>query len=254
MTTEQEHNELPDDLGYCRGSRKEKIAMLESKCRPQQQSSPDLSTAEPGDKKKIAMLESKWQPQQQSSQDISTAKPWTAKYQTGNGQTRPARRTHSEDIKERTKLLEKAMFKDNCTQDLGNKINKNDPNYGKPQQGTLTEFRGQKAHTHVHKEILELCEFIYMNGEEDEDCEDQRSMMLFGDLFKLYTRISDKVVGILLRAKKYGLVGFEPEILFQSRDDDEPVILIKPMQEIYDIFNQHKSFAPQPTQSSNKES
>ena len=103
------------------------------------------------------------------------------------------------------------------------------------------------------QEILELCEFIYMNGEEDECCEDQRSMMLFGDLFKLYTRISDKVVGILLRAKKYGLVGFEPEILFQSRDDDEPVILIKPMQEIYDIFNQHKSFAPQPTQSSNKE-
>ena len=95
---------------------------------------------------------------------------------------------------------------------------------------------------------------VSVNGEEDEDCEDQRSMMLFGDLFKLYTRISDKVVGILLRAKKYGLVGFEPEILFQSRDDDEPVILIKPMQEIYDIFNQHKSFAPQPTQSSNKES
>ena len=73
---------------------------------------------------------------------------------------------------------------------------------------------------------------------------------------KLYYKISFsyEVVGILLRTKKDGLVGFEPEILFQSRDDDEPVILIKPMQEIYDIFNQHKSFAPQPTQSSNKES
>ena len=43
------------------------------------------------------------------------------------------------------------MFKDNYTKDLGNTINKSDPNYGKPQQGTLTEFRGQKAHTHVHK-------------------------------------------------------------------------------------------------------
>ena len=71
---------------------------------------------------------------------------------------------------------------------------------------------------------------------------------------KLYTRISDKVVGILLRARKYGLVGFEPEILYQRRDDEEPVILLKPMQEIYDIFNQHKSFAPQLSQSSNKES
>ena len=35
------------------------------------------------------------------------------------------------------------------------------------------------------KEILELCEFIYLNGVEDEDSEDQRSMMLFGDLFKV---------------------------------------------------------------------
>ena len=31
----------------------------------------------------------------------------------------------------------------------------------------------------------------------------------------MYTRISDKVVGILLRAKKYGLLYFEPEMLFQ---------------------------------------
>ena len=103
---------------------------------------------------------------------------------------------------------------------------------------------------------MELCEFIYLNGIEHGDDEDQRSMMLFGDLFKLYTRISDKVVGILLRARKYGLVGFQPEILFQGQDDDEPVILLKPMQEIYETFNQHKSFAPQhlSSQSSNKDS
>ena len=44
----------------------------------------------------------------------------------------------------------------------------------------------------VLQEILELCEFIYLNSCEDDD---QRSIMLFGDLFKLYTRISDKVVG-----------------------------------------------------------
>lgn len=104
---------------------------------------------------------------------------------------------------------------------------------------------------------MELCEFIYLNGIEHGDEEDQRSMMLFGDLFKLYTRISDKVVGILLRARKYGLVGFQPEILFQGQDDDEPVMLLKPMQEIYEIFNQNKSFAaPQKnsSQSSNKDS
>ena len=49
------------------------------------------------------------------------------------------------------------------------------------------------------QEILELCEFIYLNSCEDED---QRSIMLFGDLFKLYTRISDKVVGKLNKYAK----------------------------------------------------
>ena len=69
--------------------------------------------------------------------------------------TNPTRRTHSEDVRERIQLLEKAMQKDNLTKDLGKTINKSDPNYGKPQQGTLTEFRGQKAHTHVHKVCLQ---------------------------------------------------------------------------------------------------
>ena len=90
------------------------------------------------------------------------------------------------------------------------------------------------------QEILDLCELIYEHGYEGED---KKSVMLFGDLFKVYTRISDKVVGILLRARKYGLVHFEPEILFQGQDDSEPVHLLKSMSEIYDIYNAHKSFS-----------
>lgn len=43
------------------------------------------------------------------------------------------------------------MSKDNNTKDLGNCIDKSDPDYGKPQKGTKTELRGQKAHSHVHK-------------------------------------------------------------------------------------------------------
>jgi len=148
---------------------------------------------------------------------------------------------HRIDINERVQALQQAMEKANYTKDThGHKMDKNDPNYGTPQEGSWTALRGQKAHSHVHKEILELCEFIYMHSHEDED---ERSRMLFGDLFKLYTRISDKVVGILLRARKYELVHFEPEILFQGQDDDEPVTLMKPMQEIYDIYNKHKSFS-----------
>jgi hypothetical protein len=70
---------------------------------------------------------------------------------------------------------------------------------------------------------LELCEVIYMNGyslDESEIDEDTAafSVIKFGDLFKMYTRISDKVVGLLLRAKKYRLVFFEPEMLFQGEN------------------------------------
>ncbi len=79
-----------------------------------------------------------------------------------------------------------------------------------------------------------------MNGVEDED--DHTAAILFGDLFRMYTRISDKVVGLLLRARKYGLVHFEPEMLFQGQDDDEPVFLVKPMQQIYLEYNASKGF------------
>ena len=85
---------------------------------------------------------------------------------------------------------------------------------------------------------------IYTNGFEHDDPDSAIIIMLFGDLFRIYTRISDKVVGILLRAKKYGLVYFEPEILFQGQDEETPVFLLKPMKEIYRVYNENKSFAP----------
>jgi hypothetical protein len=44
---------------------------------------------------------------------------------------------------------------------------------------------------------------------------------------QIYTRISDKVVGMLLRARKYGFVEFIGEMLYQGRDDYMPVRLIK---------------------------
>lgn len=83
-----------------------------------------------------------------------------------------------------------------------------------------------------------------MNGFEETDDEDGEvtSIMFFGDLFRLYTRISDKVVGILLRAKKYGLVYFEPEMLFQGQHDETAVFLTKPMAHIYAEFNANNGF------------
>ncbi|QQP56927.1 Actin-binding Rho-activating protein [Caligus rogercresseyi] len=69
-----------------------------------------------------------------------------------------------------------------------------------------------------------------------------RSVLLFGDLFRLYTKINDKVVGLLLRAKKYGLVAFEPEILFQGQNDETPIILKRSMEDIYKEYNENKAF------------
>ena len=37
-------------------------------------------------------------------------------------------------------------------------------------------------------------------------------------------------MGILLRAKKHGLVYFEPEMLFQGMHDETPVMMAKTMQ------------------------
>lgn len=47
----------------------------------------------------------------------------------------------------------------------------------------------------------------------------------FKDIFEAYTKISNKVVGLLLRARKNELLNFEGEILFQRRDDDKKIKL-----------------------------
>ncbi|KAM7350674.1 uncharacterized protein ACRADG_009192 isoform 2-T2 [Cochliomyia hominivorax] len=103
--------------------------------------------------------------------------------------------------------------------------------YGKPLAGSLTEMRGQKANMHVLKEMLELCQIIDSEGYDVKD-EPTMRVIPFGELFNIYNYISDKVVGILLRARKHKLVEFEGEMLFQRRDDDVPIFLIKPIHEI----------------------
>ena len=47
----------------------------------------------------------------------------------------------------------------------------------------------------------------------------------FGHIFSIYVAISDKVVGLLLRARKHGLVDFEGEMLFQHRDEGVMILL-----------------------------
>jgi hypothetical protein len=53
-------------------------------------------------------------------------------------------------------LLEDSMTKQNFTRDVSKdqKMDKSHPDYGKPQKGTWTALRGEKAHSHVHKVIF----------------------------------------------------------------------------------------------------
>lgn len=109
--------------------------------------------------------------------------------------------------------------------------------YGRPEAGSLTDIRGRKATAHVLKEVMELCEVIHQEGT---PCRDQPEIIAitFGDLFNIYTHISDKCVGLLLRARKQKLVDFEGECLFQRRDDNVPIFLVKPIDEIRKTFNE----------------
>lgn len=45
------------------------------------------------------------------------------------------------------------------------------------------------------------------------------------------------MVGLLLRARKHKVLDFEGEVLFQRRDDDVPVYMLKPIKEIKAILD-----------------
>ncbi|XP_014280190.1 actin-binding Rho-activating protein isoform X2 [Halyomorpha halys] len=80
--------------------------------------------------------------------------------------------------------------------------------YGRPKAGSKTEARGLQAKSHINKEILELCNIIYelallnRNESDDEnDIDDKNIVVTFGELF-------------------------------ERRDDDELIVLLKPIKEI----------------------
>jgi len=126
--------------------------------------------------------------------------------------------------------------------------------YGKPVAGSKTDLRGRKAKSHICREILELCTVIHDVGtyntkkrdpnDDDEHCIDDGTIIVsFGELFQIYTKISDKVVGLLIAAKRRGFVYFDREILFQRRDDDVLIALLKPISEISKILKEDISQA-----------
>ncbi|KAL4001768.1 Costars family protein [Acanthocheilonema viteae] len=100
--------------------------------------------------------------------------------------------------------------------------------YGRPTHGSKTEARGIKAGDYVMREVLFLCEVINTHAEG----EPPNRIIRFGPLFYIYAHYSDKLVGMLIRARKYKLVDFEGEMLYQRQDDDKIIRLLKPIEEI----------------------
>lgn len=106
---------------------------------------------------------------------------------------------------------------------------RNDKEYGLPVAGSKTETRGRFAGAHISQEVKQLCQIILQMGEEQPD---GTFSVTFRRLFDRYTRISNKVVGMLLRARKQNLVHFEGEMLFQRRDDDVIITLLHMPEEL----------------------
>ncbi|NWZ22503.1 ABRA protein, partial [Asarcornis scutulata] len=107
---------------------------------------------------------------------------------------------------------------------MSTRLHKGDEGYGRPKEGTKTAERAKRAEAHIHREIRDLCFIIESMAKPRRDGKIQ---VTFGELFERYVRISDKVVGILMRARKHGLVYFEGEMLWQGRDDNVIITLLK---------------------------
>ncbi|XP_063281697.1 actin-binding Rho-activating protein-like [Pelobates fuscus] len=103
------------------------------------------------------------------------------------------------------------------------RLHKGDRGYGRPEEGSKTEERGSRAHQHIHKEIEELCLIIKEMGVKGRD---GRIRVTFGRLFQRYVRVSDKLVGMLLRARKHERLEFEGEMLWQGMHDHIVITLL----------------------------
>uniref|UniRef100_A0A8C5MI73 Actin-binding Rho-activating protein n=1 Tax=Leptobrachium leishanense TaxID=445787 RepID=A0A8C5MI73_9ANUR len=99
---------------------------------------------------------------------------------------------------------------------MSTRLQKGEEGYGRPKDGTKTAERAMRAEAHIHREMRDLCYIISTMAEPRKD---GKTRVTFGELFDRYVRISDKVVGILLRARKHNMVDFPGEMLWQGRDD-----------------------------------
>ncbi|XP_060692535.1 actin-binding Rho-activating protein [Hemiscyllium ocellatum] len=102
------------------------------------------------------------------------------------------------------------------------RLKKGDQGYGQPKEGSKTAERGQRAQEHVYKEMQEMCFIIRTMGILGVD---GKTRVTFANLFDRYVTVSDKVVGILMRARKHGLLDFQGEMLWKGEHDDVVITL-----------------------------
>lgn len=105
---------------------------------------------------------------------------------------------------------------------MSQRLRKGDDGYGRPKEGSKTAARGDRAHKHIHREMEEMVWIIRDMGFTDRE---GRTVISFGRLFDRYVKISDKVVGILLRCRKHKMLDFEGEMLWKGQDDDVLITL-----------------------------
>ncbi|KAM4587295.1 actin-binding Rho-activating protein [Odontesthes bonariensis] len=99
---------------------------------------------------------------------------------------------------------------------MAQRLRRGDSGYGRPKDGSKTAERGDRAQKHIHREMEEMVWIIRDMGLEDRE---GRTVISFGRLFDRYVKISDKVVGILLRCRKHKMLDFEGEMLWKGQDD-----------------------------------
>ncbi|XP_069740523.1 actin-binding Rho-activating protein [Narcine bancroftii] len=103
------------------------------------------------------------------------------------------------------------------------RLKKGDRGYGRPKEGSKSAERGERAQRHIRREVEELCYIIRSLGVQGKD---GKTRVTFGALFDRYVTISDKVVGVLMRARKHGLVDFPGEMLWQGKHDHVTITLL----------------------------
>ena len=103
---------------------------------------------------------------------------------------------------------------------------RSDADYGRPVEGSKTAARAQQAQAWVEQNVMKLVEVIRELSQGTSDAQ-SRPYTTFGELFAAYVNISDTLVGIMLRAKKRGLIEYEGAMLFQGMHDHVRVTLLQ---------------------------